>query len=234
MLTIAVIGSKGSGKTSTIEVLVRELTKRGYKVATVKHIPEEDFTIDTEGKDTWRYANAGADKVVSVAPKEIATIHKVETDKLSLEDIIQNCEEADIIILEGFRSLVGADPEIFKIVAVKNLEEALEALRNFKSIMAFSGAAASKLPKEKFNVPVIDALNEPEKLVKLVEKKIEGAYKKLGEGFTLYVNGRRISLNPFVQRMMKSSILAMASNLKGVEVSSKDMVVVKIKKWEGF
>ena len=75
MLTIAVIGSKGSGKTTVTEVLIRELTKKGYKVATVKHIPEQNFTIDTEGKDTWRHARAGASKVISVAPKEIAVIH---------------------------------------------------------------------------------------------------------------------------------------------------------------
>ena len=112
MPIIAVVGSKGSGKTSTVEVLVRELTKKGYKVATVKHIPEENFTIDTEGKDTWRHAKAGAKMIISVAPREIAVIHKVEIGKLSLENILQFCEgNIDIVVLEGFRNLVGADPQ---------------------------------------------------------------------------------------------------------------------------
>lgn len=233
MQVIAVVGSKGSGKTSTIEVLVKGLTIKGYRVATVKHIPEKNFTIDTEGKDTWRHAKAGANKVISIAPKEMAIIHKVETERLSLEEILQNCEEADIVILEGFRSLVGANPEIYKIVTVENLQEALKAMKDFKSIIAFSGAAANKLPKEKFNVPLVDALNESEKLVELVEDKIKKTRKKLDEGFTLYVNGKQIPLNPFVQRIMKASITAMASNLKGVDVSINDRVVVKIKKWEG-
>jgi molybdopterin-guanine dinucleotide biosynthesis protein MobB len=42
----------------------------------VKHIPEPNFTIDREGKDTWRYAQAGATTVVGVSADEIATIEK--------------------------------------------------------------------------------------------------------------------------------------------------------------
>jgi len=232
MLTIAVIGSKDSGKTTVTEVLIRELTKKGYKVAAVKHIPEQNFTIDTEGKDTWRHAKAGANKIISVAPKEIAVIHKVETEKLSLEDILQHCEDADIVILEGFKSLIGADPKILKIVTVKNSEEAREASKIFRPIIAFSGAAANRLPKENFTIPIIDALNETEKLVKLVEEKIGQIHKESSENFALYVDNRQISLKPFVQRIMKSSIIAMASTLKGVEVSPNDEVIVKIKKWE--
>jgi len=67
MFIVAVVGSKKSGKTTAVEILVRGLTKRGYKVATVKHIPETDLTIDTKGKDTWRHAKAGARTVISVS-----------------------------------------------------------------------------------------------------------------------------------------------------------------------
>ena len=76
MQAIAVVGTKKSGKTTTIENLTRELTKRGYKVATIKHINEPDFTIDTLGKDTWRYAQAGAKTIISVATNETAIIQK--------------------------------------------------------------------------------------------------------------------------------------------------------------
>jgi molybdopterin-guanine dinucleotide biosynthesis protein B len=43
---IAVVGTKKSGKTTTIENLIRELTNRGYKVAAIKHVPEPGHTID--------------------------------------------------------------------------------------------------------------------------------------------------------------------------------------------
>jgi len=229
MFILAVIGSKNSGKTTVIEILVKQLTKEGYKIATVKHIPKEDFSIDTEGKDTWRHAKAGAKNVISIAPNEMTVIHKVKTENLALEDIIQYCHEVDMIILEGFRKLVGTKPNVFKIITAKNIEEAIEASKNFKSIIAFSGASVQRLPKDKLNYPVIDALNQPEKLVSLVKEKMMKKAERLGEGFELYVNGKKISLRPFVQRMMKDSILAMASNLKGVKISPNDHVLVKIK-----
>jgi len=232
MFIVAVIGSKSSGKTTIVETLVKQLTKEGYNVATVKHIPEKDFSIDTEGKDTWRHAKAGAKKVISIAPNEVAIIHKVKTEKLTLEDIVQHCQEADVIILEGFKKLVGTQPNVFKIITVKNLEEAIEASKIFKPIIAFSGTAAQSLPKDKLNYPVVDALNEAERLVSLVKEKMAITGRKPSEGFELYINGKKVPLKPFVQRIMKSSILAMASNLKGVEVSSDDYVFVKIKKWE--
>jgi len=232
MFIVAVIGSKSSGKTTIVETLVKQLTKEGYNVATVKHIPEKDFSIDTEGKDTWRHAKAGAKKVISIAPNEVAIIHKVKTEKLTLEDIVQHCQEADMVILEGFKKLVGTQPNVFKIITVKNLEEAIEASKIFKPIIAFSGTAAQSLPKDKLNYPVVDALNEAERLVSLVKEKMAITGRKPSEGFELYINGKKVPLKPFVQRIMKSSILAMASNLKGVEVSSDDYVFVKIKKWE--
>ena len=57
-IVIAVVGSKASGKTTTIEILTKELSRKGYKIAAVKHIPEKNFTIDKKGKDTWRFAKA--------------------------------------------------------------------------------------------------------------------------------------------------------------------------------
>jgi len=123
MSIIAVVGSKKSGKTTAIETLVRGLTKRGYRIATVKHIPEADFTIDTKGKDTWRHAKAGACIVVSVAPNELATIKKVDTTKYGLGEILRNVEEdVDITILEGFRKLIEQSSAVPKIVAAKTTD----------------------------------------------------------------------------------------------------------------
>lgn len=165
---IAVVGSKSSGKTTTIEVLTKELTKRGYKVAAVKHIPEPNFTIDREGKDTWRFARSGAKTIVSVASGEIATIEKVDATSFSLEEILQRCKSADIVFLEGFKKLVGKNCDIPKIVTLKSAEEALEASKNFEPILAFTGPC----PTETLNLkaPYINTLENPEKIVDMVEK----------------------------------------------------------------
>jgi len=167
MLVIAVVGSKKSGKTTTIEALVKGLTERGRHVATVKHISEPDFTLDTEGKDTWRHMQAGAQTVLTVANHELGMMKKTDTSKLSLKEIIENCgSDIDITILEGFRKRVSHELTVPKIVAVKSFEEALEASKNFHPIIAFTGCASEAA--EGLQIPVVDVLRNPEQLVEII------------------------------------------------------------------
>ncbi len=167
MIVIAVIGSKKSGKTTTIEALVKGLTSRGLRVATVKHVSEPNFTIDNEGKDTWRHAQAGAQTTIIVAPKELGIIKRTDTTKLNLQGILENCpSNTDIVILEGFRNLARQEPTVLKIVAVKTFDEAVETSKRFKPIMLFTGSAA--LTAKRLGVPAVDVLKEPEKLVEIV------------------------------------------------------------------
>ena len=164
---IAVVGSKSSGKTTTIEILTKELTRRGYKVAAIKHIPEPNFTIDSVGKDTWRFAQSGAKTIISVASNEVATIEKVNEGNFSLKKILKKCEDNDIVFLEGFRKIVGKMKDIPKIVVAKSKEEALEALKAFKPILAFTGPYSTE--NLNLKVPYVDVLKNPEKIADIVE-----------------------------------------------------------------
>ena len=168
---IAVVGNRSSGKTTTIEVLTKELTKRGYKIAVVKHIPEPNFTIDTEEKDTWRFAQSGAKTIVSVSSNEIATVEKMDTTSFSLEEILQRCRDVDLIFLEGFKKLVSKDYDIPKIVTVKSAEDAFEASKTFKPILAFAGLYT--IETLNLNVPYMNILENAEKIVDIVEKNVK-------------------------------------------------------------
>ena len=123
---IAVVGTKKSGKTTTIENLIRELTKRGYRIAAIKHVPETDHTIDTSGKDTWRYAQAGARTVVSAAAGEIATVEKVPLETVKLSDLIKKCKGNDIVFIEGLKKKVAKMKNISKIVVAKSMDEVVK------------------------------------------------------------------------------------------------------------
>jgi molybdopterin-guanine dinucleotide biosynthesis protein MobB len=162
---IAVVGSKRSGKTTTVEVLVRELAKKGYKIAAVKHISEKDFTMDTRGKDTWRYAQAGAETIIGIAANEVATIEKVNK-AFSLEEILKRCEGHDVVFLEGFKKLVSKEDSIPKVVVVKSKDEALEASRIYDPIVAFAGPYSTASLGLK--APYIDALKNPRKLAEII------------------------------------------------------------------
>lgn len=175
-MIIAVVGSRQSGKTTAIETIIHGLTKRGRKVAAIKHIPEEDFTMDTEQKDTWRYTKSGAQIVASVAPHEIAIIQKVETAKFSIDQITRICgNDVDLLILEGFRKLVEKEPTVRKIVAAKSMEEVLDASKRFKPILAFVGSLPSQTTK--LGIPYINPFTEPEEIVNIVNEKLEDSTK---------------------------------------------------------
>jgi len=169
-VVIAVVGGKNSGKTTTIEALTKELTKKGYKIAVVKHISEPNFTIDTVGKDTWRFAQSGAETIISVASNEIATIEKVKAKDFSLEEILKKCKGHDIVFLEGFKKFVSRKKDIHKIVVVRTTKEAAEAAKNFEPILAFTGPYSTE--KLNLKIPYVDALKSPEKIADIVEKVV--------------------------------------------------------------
>jgi molybdopterin-guanine dinucleotide biosynthesis protein MobB len=167
---IAVVGTKKSGKTTTIENLIRELTNRGYKVAAIKHVPELDHTIDTPGKDTWRYAQAGAKTIVSAAASEIATIEKTSVETVKLDALIKKCKGNDIVFIEGLKKRVAKRKDISKIVVAKTMDEAVSAIEVYKPILAFSGPYCTE--NLNFQIPYADAKENLEKLVAIVENRL--------------------------------------------------------------
>jgi molybdopterin-guanine dinucleotide biosynthesis protein B len=56
---IGIAGWKNSGKTTLVTRLIAELTRRGLRVASVKHAHHE-ADVDQEGTDTFRHRAAGA------------------------------------------------------------------------------------------------------------------------------------------------------------------------------
>lgn len=163
----AIVGAKRSGKTTTAEALIRELSTRGYSVGAVKHVSEDYLSFDEEGKDTWRYAEAGASTIVGVAGKEVVTIEKTPTAGTSLDQVLKRVRGVDVVVLEGFKKLVAKRADIPKIVPVKNAVEVIEAERAFTPIVAFTGPF---VPKTAGSIPFVDVLQNSKQLTDLVLK----------------------------------------------------------------
>jgi molybdopterin-guanine dinucleotide biosynthesis protein MobB len=168
---IDVVGGKKSGKTVAIEALTRELARRGYSVAVVKHIPERNFTMDTEGKDTWRFAQAGARTIIAVSPHEIATIEKRSLDGILLSQILRKCRTNDVVLLEGFRGSLAKNKRIPKIITAKSAEDAHDAMNDFEPILAFVGPFSMRNLNAK--VPYVDVLADSKRLADIVEIALE-------------------------------------------------------------
>jgi molybdopterin-guanine dinucleotide biosynthesis protein MobB len=111
---IGIVGWSGSGKTSWLELLIPELKKRGFRIATIKHTGHRGVVVDKEGSDTWRHAQAGSDVVVLATPDRLVITEKLAGVRL-LEVALQRiANRADIILVEGFKS---ADIPQIEVVA---------------------------------------------------------------------------------------------------------------------
>ena len=114
MIPVAsIVGKSNSGKTTLIEKLIRELKKRGYRVATIKH-NRHGFDIDHEGKDSWRHKKAGAQMTVIASPIQVAVIEDTDRD-YGISDLIDNyIHDVDIVLIEGFKNNPYPKIEVFR------------------------------------------------------------------------------------------------------------------------
>ena len=198
---ISIVGKSDSGKTTLIEKLVPELTRRGYRVATVKH-DVHGFEVDREGKDSWRHKQAGAHTVVISSLKKVALIRDVEKD-LTLEEIREKLiQDVDLILSEGYKKDIQPKIEIFR----KEKHKELLCTKEDNLIAIVSD--------KKFKVGVsCFFLDDIKGVADFIEKKYLQA-KREGE-VSLKVDGKRIPMTPFVKSFLTSTIKGMLTSLKG-------------------
>lgn len=100
---ICFIGPKNSGKTTLLEKVIRALAASGIRVAAVKH-DAHDFEIDREGKDSFRFAAAGAGTVVIASATKTALVERTG-EAPTLESLVaRHVRGADLVLAEGYKA----------------------------------------------------------------------------------------------------------------------------------
>lgn len=100
---VSIVAKSGTGKTTLLEKLIAELKSRGYRVGAVKH-DAHSFSIDHEGKDSWRLTQAGADTMLITSPAKVAMVKMNGGEEPSLpETVARYCGDLDIVLTEGFK-----------------------------------------------------------------------------------------------------------------------------------
>ncbi|HHU87543.1 MAG: molybdopterin-guanine dinucleotide biosynthesis protein B [Pelotomaculaceae bacterium] len=160
MKVFSVFGVSLSGKTTTIEHIIAELKRRGYRVGSVKNIHFEKFTLDLEGSNTWRHKQAGSELVVARGLRETGILFP---QKLGLDKILSYFDH-DYVVVEGV-----ADTVLPKILCAGETGEIESRLNDL--VFLISGRISNQLSKYK-NVPVLNPLRDIEKLVDLIEEKV--------------------------------------------------------------
>ncbi|GFI61028.1 molybdopterin-guanine dinucleotide biosynthesis adapter protein [Clostridiales bacterium] len=97
---IAVSGNKNSGKTTLIERLTARFLEMGINTAVIKHDGHK-FKPDRDGTDTSRFYEAGAIGTVIVDREKIQIVYRKSPN---MDKLLKCFSEADIILLEGFKS----------------------------------------------------------------------------------------------------------------------------------
>lgn len=240
MKVFSVYGCTQSGKTTTIEQIIKELRNRRYSVGSVKEIHNEQFKIDQEGTNTHRHKVAGSQLVTARGLFETDVLYQ---RMISLPEILKHYEH-DYVVCEGV-----TDYNLPKILTGNSMEE-LES-RWSKGIFAISGRVAD-IMNEYRGLPVINALDDCEKLVDLIEEKVfhllpdvdevccsacgtncrdfcdgllKGIYKpeecvQQHKKVQVYVDDKPLDMVPFVQNIIKASVKGMISQLDGYNAQS--------------
>ena len=101
---IAVTGEQNSGKTTAVEGLVEELSRRGHRVGTVKHC-HHGFDLDRPGKDSWRHRQAGAARTVLTSPDGFALVGEPLPEDDLHRTVAWLFPDVDLVLAEGYHWL---------------------------------------------------------------------------------------------------------------------------------
>jgi molybdopterin-guanine dinucleotide biosynthesis protein MobB len=196
---IALKGFSSSGKTTSLEALIKFLTDKGEKVSIIKHIHQDNFSIDQTGKDTWKMRIAGGEPIVSYSNNEIAFLTNHIIDLPTTIQILTTIRsDLHYIFLEGFWE--NKYPKILFFRTLEDFESLLnEMLTNslgntyLTSVFCMSGTyfASSEYTRKSFvkkindlsdsgiiprklkehfvALPIINIKDNPEKLIKIYQ-----------------------------------------------------------------
>lgn len=146
----AVIGFGNTGKTTLVRNIIRELHQRNYKVAVIKHDPQDHGEVDKVGTDTYNFWEEGCRTVALSSPSRITLFRRTEEDT-SPDDIIPLCGDVDYIILEGYKGL-----NYPKIEVRSELKGTIPNIENLLAVVVDQALDLNKYDKTLNNVPLFD------------------------------------------------------------------------------
>lgn len=246
MRAFSVVGITKSGKTTTIEQIIRELKKRSFSVGTIKDIHYQNFTIDKEGTNTYRHMAAGSELVAARGYNETDILYPA---MLPIEDLLKLYVQ-DYVAMEGV-----SDYNVPIILCAHNLNDIKKHMESeyFGRVFAISGVL-SNIKQDCFEgIPIINAINDIFSLADIIQDKVfeilpdfsPQCCTKCGFGcrelcsrilkgiskrsdcrisktkIILKVGGKKISMVPFVQNILTDSLIALIQNLKGYKKGEK-------------
>jgi molybdopterin-guanine dinucleotide biosynthesis protein B len=201
MKVLAVVGNSNSGKTRLIAKLIPELKKRGYSVAVIKHC-SKGFALSPEGKDSWKFNQAGADAVSMIAPDRLSLIRQDTSQPFPSAVAADYFKESDIVLVEGGRR----EKRLEKIQVIRK-GVAEEMVCPPEEILAVVSDMEVTVDKPVFHPDQVSQIAD------VVEGRIEDSRSQV----SLTIDGSPVRLNPFVQKICTNTLLGMIASLDGIK-----------------
>ncbi|MDP2807803.1 MAG: molybdopterin-guanine dinucleotide biosynthesis protein B, partial [bacterium] len=98
---ISFVGHSNSGKTTLIEKIVRNLSRKGYRVGVLKHT-HGAIKADRRGTDTDRFRLAGA-RISSITDDKLLARFEKAAGKSPKDIVLALSKELDLLIVEGYK-----------------------------------------------------------------------------------------------------------------------------------
>lgn len=99
---IALVGPANSGKTELICGLLEWFSAQGLRAAVLKHSYQQHLGDD--GKDTWRYRQAGGQLVALAAPGLLQITRSGPGEPPLAAILAELARDADLILVEGYKT----------------------------------------------------------------------------------------------------------------------------------
>ena len=100
---MAFVAHSGTGKTTLVEALVALAFERGLRVGALKHDAHR-FEIDRPGKDSHRFASAGAEVTIIASDEKMAMVRRHESCPAVDEIIARYADDLDLVLVEGWKT----------------------------------------------------------------------------------------------------------------------------------
>lgn len=100
---VNICGYSNSGKTTLIESLVSQCVEDGLRTAVMKHFKHE-FQLDTRGKDTCRFFDAGATVAGHNSGQYFFHRHADVFDSV-ISGVLNLAEDHDLVLVEGHKQI---------------------------------------------------------------------------------------------------------------------------------
>lgn len=231
MQIISIAGKKNTGKTSLTVKIIKALTKRGYKVATVKHT-HHNMEIDKEGTDTWKHEKAGSQLVVGIGNTVFFNV-KQEMELERILFLIKMMDDVDFVVIEGFKNYnypkIATSPNVvdeYTIKEVNSFTITKEEIEDLIDLIEEKGYGI-------VNTLYTDGCgyNNGDSIARDVINGEIDIQELNSIDVTLSVDGKVVGVNKFVSNFIKQVMLGMLKSLNlkdfGLE-EDKDLNNVEI------